>query len=102
MQQISSTQAKQAFGRLLEVATRGPVAIEKHGKVKAIVASPEYIAEAGRQDVRLAERRTARTNQTLLEKDRLVRHQRIAIDLLTLPATQRKALVQRARTVVER
>ena len=64
--------------------------------------SPEYSAEAGHQDARLAERRAARMSQTMLEMDRLVRHQRIAIDLLTLPATERKALMQRARAVVER
>ena len=102
MQQVSSTQAKQAFGALLETAAREPVAIEKHGKIKAIVAFPAFFSEAGRREAQLAERRAARLGQALVEKDRLIKHQRIGIDLLTLPEKARKALVQRALTVVER
>ena len=78
------------------------MAIEKHGKVKAVVMSPQYSPEAGCQDARPAERCAARMSQAVLEKDRLVGHQRIAIDLLTLAAPEREALMQRARTVVER
>ena len=102
MQQVSSTQAKQAFGALLETATREPVAIEKHGKIKVIVACPTFFSEAGRQEAQLAERRAARLRQALVEKDRLIKHQRIGINLLTLPEKAREALIQRAHAVVER
>lgn len=100
MQRISSTQAKQSFGELLEAAVRGPVAIEKHRKIKAIMASPQHFSAASREEAQLAERRAARVNQALRERDRLIKHQRIAIDLLTLPAMKRNALIQGARAVI--
>lgn len=102
MRQFSSTQAKQSFGELLEAASLGPVAIEKHGKVKAIVASPEIFSAADRTQIELAQRRAARLNQTLVEKERLITHQKIAISLLTLPAQQRRTLIRQARAVVGR
>ena len=49
MQQISATEAKQTFGTLLDAATNAPVAIERHGKIKAIVASPAFFATASAQ-----------------------------------------------------
>lgn len=102
MEQFSSTRAKQAFGELLEAASRGPVAIERHNRVKAIVAAPEFFSGASRDEVRLAERRAARAAQTLLEKERLIKHQRIAIGLLTLPKKEQEKLVRRAQGVVAR
>lgn len=102
MQQMSSTQAKQSFGELLEAAERGPVAIEKHHKIKAIVASPAYFENARRDAGELADRRAARVQQGALEKDRLIKHQRIAIDLLTLPAAERAAVIDSALDTVHR
>lgn len=102
MRQFSSTRAKQSFGELLEAAARGPVAIERHGRIKAIVASPQTFHAAGAAQADLAQRRAARLNQTLLEKERLIRHQKVAIQLLTLPARERRALIRQARAVVER
>ena len=47
-------------------------------------------------------RRAARASHALAEKDRLIRHQRIAIDLLTLPAKERRVLIRNALAVVDR
>ena len=100
MQQISSTRAKQNFGALLSAAAMEPVAIEKHGRVQAIVAAPQYFAGAQSSADVMGVRRLARLGQTLMEKNRLIRHQRIAFDLVTAPATFRKKMVARAQQVV--
>ena len=104
MEQFSSTQAKQNFGQLLKAAAQAPVAIERHGKVQAMVGAPEFFlppsTTASREEV--AARRLARLNQVVIEKDRLIRHQRIALDLTILPAQARTAMIGRAQAVVER
>ncbi|MCY1539625.1 hypothetical protein D9M68_752210 [compost metagenome] len=50
----------------------------------------------------MAERRLARLQQAGIEKDRLIRHHRIALDLLTVEPAQREGLIQRARDTVDR
>jgi hypothetical protein len=107
MQQFSSTQAKQNFGQLLKSAALAPVAIERHGKVQALVGAPEFFlspsttpTSASREEA--TARRLARLGQLVIEKDRLIRHQRIALDLVTLPAPARRAMIERALVVVER
>ena len=102
MQQFSSTRAKQNFGELLSAATLEPVAIEKHGKVQAIVAPPRFFSAAQAKADGMEARRLARLGQTLIDKNRLIRHQRIAFDLVTAPAAERKKMVARAMEVVER
>lgn len=99
MDQFSASQAKQQFGELMKAAMLAPVAIERHGKVRALVMAPTFFP--GAADPKAA-RRLARMEQALVEKDRLIRHQRIALDLLTLPVPQRDAMVQQARETVER
>lgn len=105
MEKFSSTQAKQNFGQLLKAAAQAPVAIERHGKVQAMVGSPEFFlhpaATQKAQEANTA-RRFARLQQSVIEKDRLIRHQRIALDLATLPAQACKAMIERALAVVER
>lgn len=100
MQQISATEAKQTFGHLLDAAAHGPVAIEKHGKVKAIVASPEFFSAASTQQAELAERKMVRLAQAMREQERLIKHQQMALNLATLPPAKGKALVRSAQTVV--
>ncbi|HSI51325.1 MAG TPA: type II toxin-antitoxin system Phd/YefM family antitoxin [Ideonella sp.] len=78
------------------------MAIEKHRKIKAIVASPEFFSQMSQEEAQLAARRVARLNQAMVEKDRLIKHQQIAIDLLTLPELARDALVQQALAAVAR
>lgn len=102
MRQMSSSHAKQNFGELLEAAAHEPVAIERHKKVKAIVCSPEAFQGRADRDGQLAERRAARAAQALVDKDRLIKHQRLAIDLILMPQPQREALIARARAEVER
>lgn len=102
MEQFSSTNAKQQFGRLMRAAAAGPVAIERHGAVQAIVAAPEFFQPAERPHDVAAGRRLARLNQQLTDQQRLIRHQRIALDLLTLPAKDSRAMVASARAVVQR
>lgn len=102
MKQFSSTRAKQNFGELLSAATLEPVAIEKPGKVQAIVAPPQSFASAQTNADGMDARRLARLGQTVVEKNRLIRHQRIAFDLVTAPAAERKKMVAQARNIVER
>ncbi len=105
MEQFSSTQAKQNFGQLLKAAVQAPVAIERHGKVQAMVGAPEFFLPAAatrKAQETSAARQFARLQQAVIEKDRLIRHQRIALDLTTLPAQARKAMIERALAVVER
>lgn len=102
MQQISASQAKQNFGELLDAVAAGPVAIERHKKVKAIVCSPEAFKGHSDRDQQLAERRAARADQALLEKERLIRHQRLAIELLLMTPAEADAQIAQARLQVER
>ena len=102
MQQMTASRAKQNFGELLDLIAQRPVAIERHKKVKAIVCSPDaFKAQAAAGQV-LAERRAARMGQLLVDKDRLIKHQKLAIDLLLMPAAERVGLIQRARAEVAR
>ncbi len=102
MQHMTSSRAKQNFGELLDAIAQGPVAIERHKRVKAIVCSPDaFNAQAAAGQV-LAERRAARAGQLLVDKDRLIKHQKLAIDLLLMPPAERVRLIQRARAEVAR
>lgn len=102
MQQFSSTRAKQNFGQLMKASALAPVAIERHGKVQALVMSPEFHGSARAAQDPITERRLARLQQAGVEKDRLLRHHRIALDLLMLPPAERESLIQQARDTVER
>jgi prevent-host-death family protein len=44
MADISATDAKNKFGRVLEMAQAGPVHIQKNGRDVAVVVSPEQFA----------------------------------------------------------
>ena len=101
MRRFTATQAKQSFGELLRAAQDGPVAIERHHQVQAIMASPDRFAQADELDARRAARRLARAQQDIVERDRLIKHQQLAIELLTQPAAKRQALIRNARAVVE-
>ena len=97
MLQMASTQAKQSFGDLLRRAAIEPVAIERHKKVLAIIAAPELFSKSDSATAKLAERRLARANQALIERDRLIRHHQIAFNLLALPPRKREKLIAYAR-----
>jgi hypothetical protein len=102
VQQFTSTQAKQHFGELMKAAELGPVAVERHHKVQVIVVKPDQFAASTPAASLQAERKLARLNQALVERDRLIRHQQIAIDLLTLPAAESRQLIKQAKAMVAR
>ncbi|MGQ0653333.1 MAG: type VII toxin-antitoxin system MntA family adenylyltransferase antitoxin [Betaproteobacteria bacterium] len=57
MASFNATAAKNRFGELLEAAARGPVAIERHGRVVAYVVAPgHFAAQRGTVEERLAGR----------------------------------------------
>ena len=102
MKPITASTAKQNFGELLAAAALAPVAIERHQKVVAIICSPELFNARPVADLAQAERRAARAAQLLVEKDRFIKHQRLAIQLLTATRAEQKAMVARARQEVAR
>ena len=102
LQQFSSTRAKQCFGQILLASASAPVAIEKHGKVTAILASPEFFERAQVAADASASRVLARLTQASVEKDRLIRHQRIALDLALLPSGETSCLIRNAKCIVNR
>lgn len=53
MRRISAREAKNGFGRLIDMARAEPVAIEKHGRpVVVVIAFEEYERLAGRDDAK--------------------------------------------------
>lgn len=106
MEKITASHAKQNFGELLEALAKGPIAIERHKSIKAIICSPETyhgtVGDISFPSQVLGERRAARTAQQLIEKNRLIKHQKIAIDLLLMPEDKRQELIMRARAEVLR
>lgn len=101
MKQFSATHAKQHFGDLLTAAGLGPVVIERHGKVQAIIAAPHFFGPPSAPDA-LAAKGLARLRQSVIEKDRLIRHQRIALDLVTATEPVFLQKVAMARATVQR
>ena len=97
MDKVTASAAKQNFGRLLARAQTGAIGIEKHGKVVAAMVPPEWLA----RDPVLDERRRAREVQKRVEQNRLIAHQRLAIELLARPG-RRNALLKAARSEVQR
>lgn len=60
-------------------------------------------ADGAKQDINpLLERRLARASQELVDKARLIKHQKIAIDLLLMSEDKREELIMRARQEVLR
>ena len=103
METMTASRAKQNFGQLLEAVAKGPVAIERHKSIKMIVCSPaSFRAVEGHSSPEraLEHRRAARAAQQLVEKNRLIKHQKLAIDLLQMPETKRSELIALARAEV--
>ena len=101
MKQFSATQATQNFDALLSAASLGLVAIERHGKVQAIIAAPQFIDLPTVPDA-LAARQLARLRQLVIEKNRLIRHQHIALALVTASKPRRAQMLAAAQAVVQR
>lgn len=95
MHTLSATVAKNTFATVLVLAGDGGVQIEKHGKIVAVVVAPEnLLTDADR-------RRAALARQEAVEAARLIRHQQIAIELLSMPATSACKRIAAARKVVD-
>ncbi|MGE4239782.1 type II toxin-antitoxin system Phd/YefM family antitoxin [Ramlibacter sp.] len=97
MDKVTASFAKQTLGECLQRAAVAPVAIERHGKVVAALVPPDWLERAPLLD----ERRLAREQQRRVEERRLLKHHRIALDLLS-DATRRKHLLATARNEVRR
>lgn len=93
MNELSATAAKQNFGEALRAAATGPVAISKHGRVVAVLAA----AGAPMPE----DRRLARERQMAVELRRLIKHQQIAIALLSEPGRVAARMIDEARGVVD-
>ena len=95
---VAASFAKQNFGEVLGRAAHGPIGVERHRKLVAAMVPAHWLS----QHEALDERRAARAAQQQVEVQRLLAHQRLAIDLLCeSPDRQRKRL-QAARRVVDR
>jgi len=105
--QIPATQAKQAFGEMLDRLRVEPaLAITSHGRIKALVATPEIwsthaksLAEA-HQAVDLLEKKLARARQVDVEAQRLQRHAALAVELLSASRSRQEMLIAQARAMV--
>lgn len=97
MDKVSASLAKQNFGDVLERASIAPVAIEKHGKLVAALVPVSWLERANLLD----ERRQAREQQKQVDRNRLMVHQQIAIELLTDDSRKRQ-LLEAARKEVRR
>jgi len=102
MKVFPAAEARRHFGELLSAVGQGPVAIEKYGEVCAIGVAPGRFEEQADPKSDRGQRHHARLGQQLIERDRLIHHQRIAIDLLKAPLNTRKELIRDARATVER
>lgn len=97
MKRLSSTELKNRLGALL-ASLQEPICIERHGKPVAYLVAPGN----GPVSERELERRTARLVQAGIEKDRLVRHQQIALDLLVSPRKTAAARIEASQREVDR
>ena len=101
MDQFSLTDAKQRFSQWITAAASAPVAIEKHGRVQAIVVSPDFFERAKKRSRNFTP--PARQGHPSPDrKDRLIRHLKIAFDLVALAPGRRDSMTKEARAVVER
>ncbi len=98
MERVSASHAKQNFGEVLSSAMLAPVAIARHGKVVAVLARPDMLAQRDP----LEARRQARTAQQAVENTRLMKHQQVAILLLSSPLAEATALVASAQAEIDR
>jgi len=103
---IPATQAKQAFGEMLDrLRAEAAIAITSHKRVKAVLTTPEHwatliaSAQAPSAD---AERFQARLAQEHVEFERLQKHSLLAIKLLSSTPEERDALLASAQARVHR
>jgi prevent-host-death family protein len=97
MKKMSSSEVKNQLGALLATLEE-PVCIERHGKPVAYLfsAADRPLSEQA------VERRIARLAQAGVEKDRLARHQQIAVELLVSPRKTAQVRIRAAQAEVDR
>ena len=104
MKKITASEAKQNFGDLLDSVARGPIGIERHKKIKAIVCTPEAFLGAAVPDAEysIEARLAARAEQRLVDQARLIKHQRIALELVLISPEEQMHAIGQARAEVQR
>ena len=85
---VTASFAKQSFGNILQRAAMAPVGIEKHGKLIAAMVPADWLARVDP----LEERKRAREAQKRVEQNRLMAHQKVAIELLSRPERRRRLM----------
>ncbi|MDP3250332.1 MAG: type II toxin-antitoxin system prevent-host-death family antitoxin [Hydrogenophaga sp.] len=107
--QIPATHAKQAFGEMLDRLRSGqPLAITSHGRIKALIATPEMWSTTSEkvasavEELDRVERKLARALQGQVEHDRFQRHARLAVELLGSAPDRQAEIVNAAKARVQR
>jgi hypothetical protein len=95
---VAASHAKQNFGEVLGRAAHGPVGIERHRKLVAAVVPPHWLSQGSVLD----ERRAARGAQQQVQLERLLAHQRLAIELLCASPAQQRRQIAAAQRIVQR
>jgi hypothetical protein len=98
MESFTASHVKQNFGEVLARAARAPIGVQRHRKLVAVVVPPHWLA---RHEV-FDERQAARAAQQQVEQNRLMAHQRLAIDLLCASPAQQRKRIEAARHEVDR
>ena len=79
-----------------------PVTILRPAPAYEITSTSRLVPQDPNGSDEMVERKQARLNHSLIEQNRLIRHQRIAFDLATLPECARAKLILEAHKEVER
>src|SRR5438045_2427899 len=98
MDHVEASHVKQNFGEVLARARREPLGVRRHGRLVAALVPADWID----REHALDERRAARVAQQQVEQERLMRHQRIGIDLLCAGAAEQARRLRAAAREVDR
>jgi len=98
MDHVEASHAKQNFGEVLARGSRAPLGVRRHGRLVAALVPAAWLERHGALD----ERRAARLAQQQVEQARLMRHQRIAIELLCAGMQEQASRLRAARREVDR
>ena len=96
MMLFSATAAKKNFSEALDQAEKEPVGVHRHGKTVALLIPVASFADSKR-----LEKQLARAEQRNVESHRLIKHQKIALQLV-VDVDAAAALIQQATETVAR
>lgn len=94
MMMFSATAAKKNFSEALDQAEKEPVGVHRHGKTVAML-----IPASSFVDHKRLEKQLARAEQRNIESHRLVKHQKIALQLVVDPDAAAPLIRQATETV---